>query len=150
MVGELTPYLQEKMAWRLYPMHGFFCACSFIVGKYSLDFQDRNAHIHEFSTVYPETKGVPLEEMDAVFGEGQEQVLRSHYWLYNASQIDEREEEYEDHFERGPFSSNNHSTNHRSLPSASQSSESAVGHGWLSRLFNRGANRYHPINAIQE
>lgn len=24
----------------------------------------------KFSIVYPETKGVPLEEMDAVFGEG--------------------------------------------------------------------------------
>jgi hypothetical protein len=33
IVGELTPYLQEVMKWRLYPMHGFFCACSFVVGK---------------------------------------------------------------------------------------------------------------------
>jgi hypothetical protein len=33
VVGELTPYLQETMGWRLYPMHGFFCALSFIVGK---------------------------------------------------------------------------------------------------------------------
>lgn len=32
IVGELTPFLQEKMAWRLYPMHGLFCACSFIIG----------------------------------------------------------------------------------------------------------------------
>ena len=32
----------------------FFCPC-FIVN---------------FAVVYPETKGVPLEEMDAVFGEG--------------------------------------------------------------------------------
>ncbi|KAI6047727.1 hypothetical protein EDC04DRAFT_2619657 [Pisolithus marmoratus] len=42
IVGETTPYLQEVITWRLYPMHG---------------------------EVYPETKGVPLEEMDAVFGE---------------------------------------------------------------------------------
>ncbi|KAG6862410.1 hypothetical protein C0995_011850 [Termitomyces sp. Mi166 len=54
IVGELTPYLQETMGWRLYPMHGFFCACSFVLVYF----------------LYPETKGVPLEEMDAIFGEG--------------------------------------------------------------------------------
>jgi len=26
-------------------------------------------------TVYPETKGVPLEEMDAVFGEGESRIF---------------------------------------------------------------------------
>ncbi|KAH8102523.1 general substrate transporter [Cristinia sonorae] len=54
LVGEMTPVLQEVIEWRLYPMHGFFCACSFVVVYF----------------LYPETKGVPLEEMDAVFGEG--------------------------------------------------------------------------------
>lgn len=53
IVGLVTPYLQEVIEWRLYPMHGFFCVCSFIVVYF----------------LYPETKGVPLEEMDAVFGE---------------------------------------------------------------------------------
>lgn len=33
LVGETTPYLQEVIRWRLYPMHGFFCACSFVLGK---------------------------------------------------------------------------------------------------------------------
>ena len=33
IVGEMTPVLQETMKWRLYPMHGFFCACSFVVGS---------------------------------------------------------------------------------------------------------------------
>lgn len=33
LVGEMTPILQEKIEWRLYPMHGFFCACSFVVGE---------------------------------------------------------------------------------------------------------------------
>ena len=33
LVGEMTPILQELIEWRLYPMHGFFCACSFILGK---------------------------------------------------------------------------------------------------------------------
>lgn len=31
IVGETTPYLQEVITWRLYPMHGFYCACSFIL-----------------------------------------------------------------------------------------------------------------------
>lgn len=34
---EATPWLQEVIKWRLYPMHGFFCVCSFIVGKRVLD-----------------------------------------------------------------------------------------------------------------
>ncbi|EKM79711.1 hypothetical protein AGABI1DRAFT_121016 [Agaricus bisporus var. burnettii JB137-S8] len=55
-VGEATPYLQEHIEYRLYYMHGFYCICSFIL-------------------VYPETKGVPLEEMDQVFGE---QPFRDH------------------------------------------------------------------------
>ncbi|OCH94787.1 general substrate transporter [Obba rivulosa] len=53
-IGETTPFLQEHIEWRLYPMHGFYCACSFVL---------------DVCLVYPETRGVPLEEMDAVFGE---------------------------------------------------------------------------------
>lgn len=34
LVGEMTPILQEVIEWRLYPMHGFFCACSFILGRF--------------------------------------------------------------------------------------------------------------------
>jgi sugar porter (SP) family MFS transporter len=33
LVGELTPILQEAIKWRLYLMHAFFCAVSFILGK---------------------------------------------------------------------------------------------------------------------
>jgi hypothetical protein len=36
----MTPYLQEKIEWRLYPMHGFFCACSFVVGTSHADLVD--------------------------------------------------------------------------------------------------------------
>jgi hypothetical protein len=36
LVGEATPELQELIEWRLYPMHGFFCICSFIVGTLSI------------------------------------------------------------------------------------------------------------------
>ncbi|KAH8120440.1 general substrate transporter [Phellopilus nigrolimitatus] len=53
LVGEMTPFLQMTIKWRLYPLHGFFCTCSFILVYF----------------LFPETKGVPLEEMDAVFGE---------------------------------------------------------------------------------
>ncbi|KAI4521745.1 general substrate transporter [Schizophyllum commune Loenen D] len=57
VVGETTPYLQEVITWRVYVMHGFFCACSCILVYF----------------LYPETKGVPLEEMDAVFGEASDE-----------------------------------------------------------------------------
>ncbi|KAF9014427.1 hypothetical protein BDZ89DRAFT_912530, partial [Hymenopellis radicata] len=48
LVGEIL-YLQEVITWRLYSMYGFFCGCSFILVYFQ----------------YPETKGIPLEEMDA-------------------------------------------------------------------------------------
>jgi len=38
IVGEVTPYLQETIEWRLYPMHGFFCVCSFVLGELPLLF----------------------------------------------------------------------------------------------------------------
>ncbi|KAL7423031.1 hypothetical protein Q5752_002330 [Cryptotrichosporon argae] len=49
-VGVSTPLFQELIGWRLYPMHAFFCVLSFVL-------------------VYPETRGVPLEEMDKLFGD---------------------------------------------------------------------------------
>lgn len=33
LVGEMTPILQEAIQWRLYLLHAFFCAVSFVVGK---------------------------------------------------------------------------------------------------------------------
>jgi sugar porter (SP) family MFS transporter len=33
LVGEVTPVLQEAIKWRLYLMHAFFCAVSFVLGK---------------------------------------------------------------------------------------------------------------------
>ncbi|BGP27960.1 hypothetical protein JCM10295v2_006947 [Rhodotorula toruloides] len=53
IVGEATPILQETIAWRLYPMHAGFCVFSFILVFFA----------------YPETMGVPLEEMDELFGD---------------------------------------------------------------------------------
>lgn len=53
LVGELTPILQEYIEWRLYLVHAFFCVCSFLLVYF----------------VYPETKGVHLEDMDSLFGD---------------------------------------------------------------------------------
>jgi hypothetical protein len=32
-VGVSTPLFQELIGWRLYPMHAFFCALSFVLGE---------------------------------------------------------------------------------------------------------------------
>ncbi|KAF8891456.1 general substrate transporter [Gymnopilus junonius] len=56
IVGQMTPYLQDMITWRLYFMHAFFCLCSFVLVYF----------------LYPETKGVPLEEMDYIFGEAEQ------------------------------------------------------------------------------
>ena len=53
IVGQLTPVLQERIGWRLYMLHAGFCVASFAVVYF----------------LYPETQGVPLEEMDAIFGD---------------------------------------------------------------------------------
>ena len=33
LVGEMTPVLQELIKWRLYLVHAFFCATSFVIGE---------------------------------------------------------------------------------------------------------------------
>lgn len=33
LVGEMTPILQDAIQWRLYLLHAFFCAVSFVVGE---------------------------------------------------------------------------------------------------------------------
>jgi hypothetical protein len=39
LVGEMTPILQEHIQWRLYLIHAFFCAASFVIGKSQLTFE---------------------------------------------------------------------------------------------------------------
>ena len=39
LVGELTPVLQQTIKWRLYLVHAFFCAVSFVLGKCLLDLE---------------------------------------------------------------------------------------------------------------
>ena len=53
IVGEMTPILQERIGFRVYLIHAFFCALSFVV----------------VFLAFPETKGLGLEEMDTLFGD---------------------------------------------------------------------------------
>ncbi|RMD39382.1 hypothetical protein DV735_g5746, partial [Chaetothyriales sp. CBS 134920] len=53
LVGEVTPVLQDLIQWRLYLMHAFFCAVSFVLVYF----------------LYPETANVRLEDMNAIFGD---------------------------------------------------------------------------------
>ncbi|KAL1968764.1 hypothetical protein VTN77DRAFT_1590 [Rasamsonia byssochlamydoides] len=53
LVGEVTPVLQALIKWRLYLVHAFFCACSFVLVYF----------------LYPETSGVRLEDMNLLFGD---------------------------------------------------------------------------------
>jgi len=73
IVGEGTPVLQDWIAWRLYPMHAFFCACSFVLVFF----------------MYPETAGVPLEDMGRLFNDEDEDETSS---LVNASVVLRRDE----------------------------------------------------------
>ncbi|KIL71817.1 hypothetical protein M378DRAFT_94783 [Amanita muscaria Koide BX008] len=108
IVGAVTPYLQELIEWRLYPMHGFFCVWSFIVVYF----------------LYPETKGVPLEEMDAVFGE---------------EELEERLLDEES--ERASLVAHSLSTSSQTIPIFPPR------RGWLHRVFSFGnrSSDYQPI-----
>jgi len=73
LVGELTPVLQEWIKWRLYLIHAFFCAVSFIVGMIPWlrpALQDSGADTRTVYFIYPETANVRLEDMNALFGDG--------------------------------------------------------------------------------
>jgi len=115
LVGEVTPYLQEVITWKLYPMHGFFCVCSFILVYF----------------LYPETKGVPLEEMDRVFGE------------------DEREEALENESEITSLIPN---SPRRARQSLSPQRKNPQGRAWVNRMFGGVNSRalYEPIADSEE
>lgn len=36
LVGEMTPILEHSIKWRMYLVHAFFCALSFVVGRFHL------------------------------------------------------------------------------------------------------------------
>ncbi|TFK57052.1 general substrate transporter [Heliocybe sulcata] len=118
LVGEATPILQELIEWRLYPMHGMFCACSFVVVYF----------------LYPETRGVPLEEMDAVFGE------------------EELEEALDNESERASLVNSILPTNHQSISPTRPKRSPGPRRGWVSRLIGQSDNRasYEPIRDGEE
>lgn len=65
LVGLVTPVLQVSMGWSMYLLPAFFSLCSVILVYF----------------VYPETKGVTLEEMDSLFDDRTHRSttsLRSH------------------------------------------------------------------------
>jgi hypothetical protein len=71
LVGEMTPILQERIQWRLYLIHAFFCAISFVIGKsHATGTKERpatNTIVVWF--IYPETANVRLEDMNSIFGD---------------------------------------------------------------------------------
>jgi sugar porter (SP) family MFS transporter len=70
LVGEVTPILQELIGWRLYLVHAFFCATSFVFGMLSmLHINLISADLEPVYFIYPETCGVRLEDMDSLFGD---------------------------------------------------------------------------------
>ena len=80
LVGEVTPVLQEAITWRLYLVHAFFCAVSFVLGKPSLlpapsivkpTAQSPLPLTCQYSVyfIYPETANLRLEDMDQLFGD---------------------------------------------------------------------------------
>jgi len=116
LVGEITPYLQDVITWRLYLMHGLFCSFSFILVYF----------------VYPETKGVSLEDMDAVFGEANGKSPSTFDGIPELSS-----------FLSGPSSSTSYPPNRPRLQSSARSAD-----GWLERLFKRN-NRHRDVSEYQ-
>ena len=75
IVGEITPVLQEWIKWRLYLVHAFFCAVSFVLGmvsSFSIPSNFSCACVdfpYAVYFLYPETANVRLEDMDQLFGD---------------------------------------------------------------------------------
>ncbi len=71
LVGEMTPILQEWIKWRLYLVHAFFCAVSFVLGMctFQKPFFSNITHLCQVYFLYPETANVRLEDMDLLFGD---------------------------------------------------------------------------------
>ena len=72
VVGEMTPILQEWIKWRLYLVHAFFCAVSFVLGMWSfMNELSNSSSLTKFLVyfLYPETANVRLEDMDQIFGD---------------------------------------------------------------------------------
>ncbi len=70
LVGIMTPILIDTIKWRVYLIHAFFCAVSFVVGKLRPRAIIRWKLISRLVYfVYPETRGVRLEDMNRLFND---------------------------------------------------------------------------------
>jgi len=101
---------------------------------------------HYFS-VYPETMGVPLEEMDAVFGEGMSFVPYAFHTCNSFFFSDELQEYYEnEESERASLvgSARSRSRSIRSHPTSPSRKPPTPQSGWLGRIMGRRAD-YEPI-----
>lgn len=76
IVGQITPILLETISWRLYLIHSISCFLSIII-------------VYD---IYPETKGVSLEDMDSLFNDSSrpQSVVNSNY----ASDIEQQNNNY--------------------------------------------------------
>ncbi|KAF8523086.1 general substrate transporter [Hysterangium stoloniferum] len=120
LVGQVTPTLQSTIKWRLYPMHGFFCACSFILVYF----------------LYPETKGIPLEEMDRVFGEGNiliKSMLSNIYELMDSESASDEESERASLVRSGGSSLRNH----RTISPPNSQGPLRTSQSWFDKLIGR-------------
>lgn len=59
IVGQMAPILLEKISWRLYILHSISCFISVVTVYF----------------IYPETKGVSLEDIDSIFNDDEDDSL---------------------------------------------------------------------------
>lgn len=88
---------------------------------------------------------MPLEEMDAVFGEGEPVLI---YINRFSSFSDEREERMDNESERASLMSSTHPINHQAINSPSRHENRS----WFGRLFKResAGPAYQPVAANEE
>jgi hypothetical protein len=68
IVGAMTPILQERIRWRLYPMHAFFCVVSFIIVFFTFPGRCPPGWASRMTdSCLTETRGVSLEQMSQLF-----------------------------------------------------------------------------------
>ncbi|KAK0478267.1 general substrate transporter [Armillaria novae-zelandiae] len=134
LVGETTPFLQEYIEWRLYPMHGFYCVCSFILGRdiISVRVNDDAYDVYAVYFLYPETKGVPLEEMDAVFGEDELE-----------ERMDNEDDEDDSYDETSSLLADVLPTNNQAINQSGPRRRRSSA-GWISRMFKRRSEGISP------
>lgn len=56
LVGEMTPILQEAIKWRLYLLHAFFCAVSFVLGKQREIIGQSITNVSQFTSCTPKLR----------------------------------------------------------------------------------------------